>query len=211
MQSKTYCAFIGDMNKSRTLPNRGRVQQKFKKTIETLNKEFKSAIASKFVLTLGDEFQGLLKSPEESYRFGRRCQELMGAVAFSFGVGIGTLSTPLNARTALGMDGEAFHRARAALQYSKKHKHHIWFDFDNPAVGLVNALVGSLEKGWTLLNPKQQMIAELMRKDQRQVVVARKLKVTQQYISKALRTTTMNEMIDAETALQKFLGALKCE
>ncbi len=205
MKLRTYCAIIGDINRSRSLANRSRVQRKFKRAIDTLNKEFKKEIASKFVLTLGDEFQGLLHSPAESYRLVRRFQEMMGDISFSFGVGAGPLSTSLNPRSAIGMDGEAFHRARAALQYAKKHKRSLWFDFDNHAIGIVNALVGSIAKGRLLLNPTQRMMAQLMRAELRQVTVAKKLNVSQQYISKAIQTTTMKETLEAEAALSEFL------
>jgi len=48
----------------------------------------------------------------------------MDPVLFSFGLGVGRLSTPLK-KTALGMDGEAFHRARAVLSQAKKARRQI--------------------------------------------------------------------------------------
>jgi hypothetical protein len=71
-----YCAIIGDINKSRTLERRARAQEKFKEAVAAINKEFKNDIASKFLITLGDEFQGLLKTPARSYHIVRRFQEL---------------------------------------------------------------------------------------------------------------------------------------
>ena len=68
---KEYCAIIGDMNKSRLLPQRANAQKKFIKAVAAINNEFQQHIAWKFVLISGDEFQGLLKSPAESYRFIR--------------------------------------------------------------------------------------------------------------------------------------------
>ena len=108
MATTKYCAIIGDIRRSRQLPRRGAVQKRFAGAIASLNREFRKEIASSFLITLGDEFQGLLLSPAASFRLIRRFQELMDPVPFSFGVGVGTLSTPLE-KQAVGMDGEAFH------------------------------------------------------------------------------------------------------
>lgn len=59
-----YCVIIGDIDKSRTLQRRARIQEKFKEAVAAINKEFKNDIASKFLITLGDEFQGVLLTPQ---------------------------------------------------------------------------------------------------------------------------------------------------
>lgn len=116
-----YCAIIGDINKSRQLEKRGMVQKKFEKAVEFINTEYKSEIASKFLITIGDEFQGLLHTPAKGYQIMRHFREIMEPVQFSFGADIGTLATPVAPKAAIGMDGECFHRARAALQHAKKN------------------------------------------------------------------------------------------
>jgi hypothetical protein len=207
MKTRTYCAIIGDINKSRALLERVKIQRRFQKAVETINKEYEQEIASKFILTLGDEFQGLLRTPRESYRLVRRFQDIMGDVPFAFGIGVGILSTRLK-NEALGMDGECFHRARAALQQAKKSKIEVVFDFEHSFLQLVNTTVALLEKEWKLLNPKQKKIAQLMKEFDHQQTVAKKINVTQQYISKALRTTVMKEMNNAEKVLYQFLESI---
>ena len=49
-----YCALIGDINRSRELPQRARVQRAFQLAIGKVNQEFRDEIASNFVLTIGD-------------------------------------------------------------------------------------------------------------------------------------------------------------
>ena len=201
---KTYCAIIGDINKSRSLPDRKRVQQKFQRAIDTINKEYEDRISSRFVLTLGDEFQGLLTSPAESYGIVRRFQDLMEPVVFSFGIGVGKLSTSPKP-TTLGMDGECFHRARAALSQAKEGKRRLIYDFDSASMSLVNALIGLMDKQWEHLTSRQKQITQLLKKHGNQEVVAKELHITQQAVSKAYSSTVIKELIEAEASLRKFL------
>src|ERR1700739_4171570 len=61
-QGPQYVAVIADMVKSRELPSAQRavVQKHFQELVTTLNREYRDKLASKFAITLGDEFQGLL-------------------------------------------------------------------------------------------------------------------------------------------------------
>ena len=187
------------------MPRRSRVQARFVTAIETINREFKQQIASKFLLTLGDEFQGLLVSAADSYRLVRRFQELMQPVPFSFGVGIGTLATPLR-KEALGMDGEVFHRARAALEKAKKFKRSIMYDFTSPSLDLLNALIGLLEREHQRLTPRQRQIIRLVSETDSQALAARRLRISQPAVSKVV--SSLRDVFDAEEALQAFLRTL---
>ncbi len=57
-----YIGIIADIIDSRELSNRLEVQESLNKTLSVINQMYDESIASKFVITLGDEFQGLLKS-----------------------------------------------------------------------------------------------------------------------------------------------------
>lgn len=207
MKTQQYCAIIGDINKSRSLSQRAKVQRKFQHAIETINKEFRNEIASKFILTLGDEFQGLLKSPAESYRLVRRFQDLMEQIPFAFGIGVGTLSTE-HKTTALGMDGECFHHARVALEHAKKQKVEVFYVFNHPSLDLVNALIGLMEKQWSRLTDRQKQIAQLVKQYSSQEIVARRLRVSQPAVSKVYSSGTIKQLTEAERVLYKFLRSL---
>jgi hypothetical protein len=167
------------------------VQARFASAVEKMNREFKKEIASKFLITLGDEFQGLLLSPAESYRLVRRFQDLMEPVSFSFGIGVGTLSTPLK-NDALGMDGEAFHRARMALADAKKRRRRVLYRFDSPAL--------------VRLTPRQKQILELMNALGSQVAVAKRLRISQPAVFKV--ASSLWSVGEAEDALHDFLERL---
>lgn len=203
-----YCAIIGDINRSRELPQRARVQRAFQLAIGKVNQEFRDEIASNFVLTIGDEFQGLLCSAKEAYRFVRRFAELMEPVDFAFGLGVGPLSTPLRKDAALGMDGEAFHRARAALAVAKEHRRSLVFDVDHPSLPLANALLALMERDWARLTPRQKEIIRLMAKYGNQSIVGRKLHISQPAVSKAVSSAPAGPLKEAEAALGAFLSSL---
>ncbi len=204
---KTYCAIIGDMNKSRSLPHRGTVQRKFAGSVSKINAEFSSAIASQFLITLGDEFQGLLTTPAESYQLVRRFRDLMQPVPFAFGVGIGTLSTPLRKDAAIGMDGEAFYHARRALDEAKHQKTPLRYSYDLESVRLVNALVALMDRQWLRLTPRQKQIAQLL-KDHTAKEVARRLHISPQAVSKAGLSAAAKELDEAAGSLREFLAQL---
>ncbi len=204
MRQKIYCAIIGDINRSRSLPDRAKVQRRFAASIAKINTEFKGAIAAKFLITLGDEFQGLLAAPEVSYDLVRRFEDLMKPVPFAFGIGIGTISTPLR-KESLGMDGQAFHRARNAIQQAKHKGRTMCYSFDGETELLVNGLVALMDKLWLRLTHRQQLIARLLQEGS-QKDVARRLRVTPQVISKTKRSATIGELDEAAQALRHFLS-----
>ncbi len=201
---KVYCAIIGDINKSRQLERRGIVQKKFQEVIEQINKEYKSEIASKFLITIGDEFQGILHSPAKSYHIIRRIQDSMEDISFTFGIGIGTLATPILPNAAIGMDGDCFYRARAALQRAKKEKRELLYDFQEPESFLVNAIVATLDKQWKQLNKTQRKIIQLRKTGLEQKAIAKKIGITKQAVSKAINAAAIKEMEKSVKALDSF-------
>jgi hypothetical protein len=207
MKQRSYCAVIGHINRSRSLAGRARVQRNFAAAVETINHEFRAAIASKFLVTLGDKFQGLLAAPEQSYDLVRRFQDLMGPIPFAFGVGIGTLSTPLK-KVALGMDGDGFKRAREALSVAKRKRRTVCYFFKSESEVLVNALLGLMDKQWLRLTTRQRRIAQLLN-EQSPKEVARRLRISTQAISKTGKSAGMVELREAADALRQFLKELK--
>lgn len=208
MTRVSYCAIVGDINRSRELPGRRRIQRLFLRAIDTLNAEFKEHVASdfRFRVSEGDAFEGLLTTPAESYRCARRLVEVMSPVMFSIGIGIGGVATELS-RSVDVVDGEAFHRARAAFALAKKMRQEIMFDFDSSAAALVNALAGLIEKEWYRLTVRQREIIRCMNDLGSQERVAKKLKISQPAVSKVLGAPTVRKMLEGEGAVREFLSA----
>ena len=56
-----YLALIADVIDSKTVQERFDLQKQLEKTLQKINELVKDYLASSFTLTLGDEFQALLK------------------------------------------------------------------------------------------------------------------------------------------------------
>ena len=56
-----YLALIADVIDSKTVQERFDLQKQLEKTLQKMNELFGDCLASRFTLTLGDEFQALLK------------------------------------------------------------------------------------------------------------------------------------------------------
>ena len=114
-------AIIGDIIKSKELKDRGQVQKKLNSIIDRINVNYQPAIVSKFSITLGDEFQGLLSSGMKCIQIIDELSFFMQPVQFRFGLGIGEISTEINTQWSIGTDGPAFWAARKAVNYVHDH------------------------------------------------------------------------------------------
>ena len=74
---KKFVAVTGDVVKSRQISHRDVVQKKLDRAMSDINRQFKKYVAVKFDFTIGDEFQGLLYSPEKSYAIVREFQKIL--------------------------------------------------------------------------------------------------------------------------------------
>src|SRR5271156_1591606 len=121
--AQRYFAVIADMVGSRGMARSERrvLQQKFARLIASFNRDYRKTIASKFVITLGDEFQGLLSSATVIPDLIWRLEQDLPQREFRVGIGLGTLDTPLQ-KVAINIDGPVLHTARAAIDYSRKEK-----------------------------------------------------------------------------------------
>jgi hypothetical protein len=89
---RRYIAIISDMVGSRELASlqRGVLQRRFEELIRALNRDYRGKVVSKFVITLGDEFQGLLNTTtllpdliwrlEEAYLRAKPAQRATGTL-----------------------------------------------------------------------------------------------------------------------------------
>ena len=71
MYAKRYVAIIGDIIGSRQLPDRAQIQLRLEKFLSHINVRFSKFVVAKFVITIGDEFQGLRS---EERRVGKECR-----------------------------------------------------------------------------------------------------------------------------------------
>ncbi|NLF25266.1 MAG: DNA-binding protein [Deltaproteobacteria bacterium] len=132
-----YFAVIGDLVESRKIADRRQFQQYFMETLGNLNSEFAQYIASKFTVTTGDEFQGVLNDASSI------CHLMDSIIAglyprkLRFGIGVGGLNTALNPELSVGADGPAYWAARSAIEYIHDHN-----DYGSSRIYLQSAVGG---------------------------------------------------------------------
>ena len=115
-----YIAVIGDIINSKQIDNRHTFQNKFKTLLHTINLEYKAEIASDFMITLGDEFQGLLKNGRNVVYIIDRIEREMYPVKLRFGIGVGEITTDIQPTVPLGADGPAYNLARDMINVVKR-------------------------------------------------------------------------------------------
>lgn len=111
-----YVAMIGDIKESKKIDGRNMVQEKLNHILNHINERYSSDISAKFVITLGDEFQGLLSVNDHLLEIIKYIQREMYPVRLRFGIGIGEIYTDIFHEAAIGADGPAYYAAREAIE-----------------------------------------------------------------------------------------------
>lgn len=111
-----YVAIIGDIIGSKSLTHRKEIQLQLNQILTQVNSVFRDDIHSDFLITLGDEFQGLLYSPHNVVKIIEFIQLKFYPNRIRFGIGIGTIDTDFIRSEALGADGPVYHKARKMVE-----------------------------------------------------------------------------------------------
>ncbi|OZG71122.1 hypothetical protein BTA51_22345 [Hahella sp. CCB-MM4] len=111
-------ALIADIRSSRQIKKRAELQTGLGRCLDQLNQE-NQGLLSPYTITLGDEFQALFSSADRVMRDILGILSDLHPVNVRFALGVGDISTEINSRQALGMDGPAFYRAREAMTHLK--------------------------------------------------------------------------------------------
>ncbi|MFZ0390793.1 MAG: SatD family protein [Calditrichia bacterium] len=142
---------IGDLAGSRALQNRDHLQKSLQTKLEMINQKSQQVI-SPFTITLGDEFQAVYKNAGEVFRHIWEIRSEVHPVKVRCAIGIGELSTELNPKQAIGMDGPAFHLARQAVQELKESGFTLQAAAENmPELPLINEslkLISHISDKW---------------------------------------------------------------
>jgi hypothetical protein len=117
-----YAVVIADLVASRRLAARAQFQRRLKAVLHGVTTRAGRALASPYTLTLGDEFQAVYRDATQAFADIMSIQAQIAPVQARFAVATGPLATSINAVQAIGMDGPAFHRARALLERLKDER-----------------------------------------------------------------------------------------
>jgi DNA-binding CsgD family transcriptional regulator len=209
LDENVYLAVIGDVVGSRDVENRGNLQRHLNLAIDRVNKNYKEQIAAGFVLTIGDEFQGLLNQATGVEVLLSDLRASVHPVELRFGIGFGTLDTTLE-MVALGMDGPCFHRARTAIERAETRgtPNEVEVGLERPGLHIYSLLYAGLRKGWTT---RQRQVFDLAMARVPGKSIALRLGITASAVSQHLRAAEAEIILEAtrywvESLQQLFRG-----
>ena len=112
-----YLALIADVIDSKMVQERLDLQKQVEKTLQKMNELFGDYLASRFTLTLGDEFQALLKVDAPVFQIIDTLRSELTPTQLRFGIGLGEIVTAIDPLQSVGADGPAYWNARAAINF----------------------------------------------------------------------------------------------
>lgn len=150
----TYAIIMGDIVKSREHQKAKQLSQLFNEKIFEANQVFKKGIVSPLTITLGDEFQGLVKSFKQAFQVAHQLslQLLSHDIRCRFVVGQVDLVSPPNSKVAWNMMGEGLAEAREKLNEKEDPNFYKFSGFDRKFLILLDGMgrsMSEVEKKWT--------------------------------------------------------------
>lgn len=208
-----YYAIIGDIINSKKIEDRYTAQVQLNSALKNINHLFKEDIASDFIITLGDEFQGVLHNAMHVMEIIDRIKFQMDPIQLRFGIGIGDISTPINRRASLGSDGPAYWYAREAINLINGRKNRIIIQTGSQ-IGTINLINSSLsacdfiEDNWTSGQRdfvRRVILENGFTKSIKQTELAAKFGKTPQAINYRIKETGIQIYIQLKEAISQTL------
>lgn len=215
-----YIAIIGDIVASRRFSPtcRRMVQEKFLALLNSLNREFATALAAQFTVTSGDEFEGLLRSssapdvlPAIIWQVDQAFVELApynndDPIETRTGIGLGTIDTAVSGNPNM-IDGPAFHAAREAIRLAAKKKSlgGVFVGFGEPHNAILNGLARVLHYQRARWSPQQRRLALLLHRGIRKTDAAMELSLSKQAVTSYAQTAGWRAYVEGESALAKSI------
>ncbi len=196
----------GDIKASRKMRRMERYEWQLflKSSIVQLNEQYSDEIDVPFMITKGDEFQGVLKHLADVNKIICKFEQLTYPLQVRFGVGYGNIQK-MGSSITIEMDGPAFHRASKALNIAKQKKRVVWFntaaqEFDL-TVNTIYLLIFAIKKKWSKRSFNRYWKYKEFGTYER---VAQAEGVTPQAVWDSLRNAHATEVIEAEQMLERI-------
>jgi len=216
----SFIAVIGDIKDSRKIENRSGVQKNLQRILCDVNDKYSADIASKFTITLGDEFQGLLTSGERVLRIISEIEQALYPIRIRFGIGIGKITTEIDPERAIGADGPGYYMARNAIDFLKendKRKQAALADIrleaegeNSEPAGMLNSILSlmcAIKDTWS--DRQRQIIRDLAEHRDSQTDVAARLGIRQPTVHKSLSKGYYYTYRNASDIVEKALGEIR--
>lgn len=192
-----YIAVIGDIKDSKNIGDRGKIQDKLNAVLKSVNESYDEDISARFIITLGDEFQGLLERKEHLFAIVKYIEREMYPVRLRFGIGIGKISTDIFYGAAIGADGPAYYAAREMVEQLREQEKRLkrqaadiqisvygTENFEIAEINTILALMKIIEDGWS---EKQRFtIWDMIKNGGSQEACAKRMATSQSTVARRL-------------------------
>ncbi|MCL6614031.1 MAG: SatD family protein [Firmicutes bacterium] len=204
-----YAAIKGDLIASRRQADRQSVQNNLLAAVEEANEKFARLIVAKFVVTHGDEFQGLLDIAGAAHLmavyefFAVRLHPVRHRLA----LGVGEVATALQP-LAIAMDGPAWHLAKSALDEAIDKgltlRVALPSAFLTKQTNLLLRALGEIESTW---RPSHYKVMALIGQGRSQEQAAKELRITQGAVSQRLKHARWRTYQELRAGVEELLAA----
>ena len=214
-----YLALIADVIDSKMVQERFNLQKQLEKTLRKMNELFGEYLASCFTLTLGDEFQALLKVGAPVFQIIDSLRSELSPTQLRFGIGLGEIATAIDPLQSIGADGPAYWNARAAINLVHQKNDYgntqIYFSSGNDSKDLlVNALIASgeaIRSGWR--GSQEEILLDLLKRfvyseNFSQQDLAQSLDINPSALSKRLKSSSIRVYLRGRAAALASIQAL---
>lgn len=206
-----YLALIADVIDSKMVQERLDLQKQVEKTLQKMNELFGDYLASRFTLTLGDEFQALLKVDAPIFQIIDTLRSELIPTQLRFGIGLGEIVTAIDPLQSVGADGPAYWNARAAINFVHQKNDYgntqIYFSSGKENQDFfVNALIASgeaIRSGWR--DSQEEILLNLLKRSVysesfSQQDLAQSLAINPSALSKRLKSSSVRVYLRGRAA-----------
>ena len=206
-----YLALIADVIDSKMVQERFDLQKQVEKTLQKMNELFGDYLASRFTLTLGDEFQALLKVDAPIFQIIDTLRSELIPTQLRFGIGLGEIVTAIDPLQSVGADGPAYWNARAAINFVHQKNDYgstqIYFSSGKENQDFfVNALIASgeaIRSGWR--DSQEEILLNLLKRSVysesfSQQDLAQSLAINPSALSKRLKSSSIRVYLRGRAA-----------
>lgn len=215
MNDQILLAIIGDIIDSKSIIERNQIQIKLNEVLNNLNKDYEKYIVSKWTITLGDEFQVLLKPNLELFKILDYISYKMYPLKIRFGIGLGEISTDINSEKSIGSDGPAYWRARGAIDSIHENNNYgnskILFNSEKEDDGLINNLIHYtdwMKENWT--TTQREVLHTLLKNniynnDFKQKDLAKDIGISESAMSRRISSSGIHLYLSSRNSIAKTI------
>ena len=214
-----FLALIADVIDSKMVQERFDLQKQVEKTLQKMNELFGDYLASRFTLTLGDEFQALLEVDAPVFQIIDTLRSELTPTQLRFGIGLGEIVTAIDPLQSIGADGPAYWNARAAINLVHQKNDYgntqIYFSSGKENQDFfVNALIASgeaIRSSWR--GSQEEILLDLLKRcvyseNFSQQDLAQSLEINPSALSKRLKSSSIRVYLRGRAAALASIQSL---